>query len=217
MQKLFFTDRTKDIQIGIDHFLGDVEHSGLVFLEGVKAYLAGEMERFEVYRMELNDIEQAADALRRDIKVKLYAYMLIPESRGDVLGLLETLDNVIDVCHKVMEQFSVEHPTVPEYLRDDFIKLATYSQQTVEAVANASKAFFTELKLVSNFVGKVYFFEHEADKMEDQIKRRVFDDDKLDLSEKIHLRYFTDRLALPSDESEDVAERLEISAIKRKL
>ncbi|MBN2829917.1 MAG: DUF47 family protein [Candidatus Cloacimonetes bacterium] len=217
MQKLFFTDRTKEIQIGIDNFLADIEHSGLIFLEGVKAYLAGEIGRFENYRMELSDLEEAADALRRDIKVKLYAYMLIPESRGDVLGLLETLDNVIDVCHKVMEQLSVEHPNIPDMLKQDFTELAKYSQLTVEAVANASRAFFTQLKLVSNFVGKVYFYEHEVDKMEDIIKRKIFDSKDLELSQKIHLRYFTDRLALPSDESEAVAERLEISAIKRKL
>ncbi len=216
MQKLF-TDRTKEIQIGIDHFLAHVEHSGLIFLEGVKAYLAWDTDKFEEYRTELNDIEEAADALRRDIKVKLYAYMLIPESRGDVLGLLETLDNVVDVCHKVMEQLSVEHPDIPDNVRDDFGELARFSQLTVEAVANASRAFFTELKLVSNFVGKVYFYEHEADKMEDRIKRKVFDSKELELSEKIHLRYIIDRIALPSDESEVVAERLEISAIKRKL
>ncbi len=217
MQKTFFTDRTKEIQIGIDHFLSHVEHSGLIFLEGIKSYLAWDTEKFEGYRTELCEVEEAADALRRDIKVKLYAYMLIPESRGDVLGLLETLDNVIDVCHKVMEQLSVEHPDIPDDLRNDFGELARFSQLTVEAVANASRAFFTELKLVSNFVGKVYFYEHEVDKMEDSIKRKVFDSKELELSKKIHLRYIVDRIAMPSDESEEVAERLEISAIKRKL
>jgi len=34
--------------------------------------------------------------------------MLIPESRGDVLGVLETLDDVIDLTEKVVEHFSIE-------------------------------------------------------------------------------------------------------------
>ena len=210
--------RSKDLQASMDGFIDRVEKAGLIFYEGLKAYLSGKMERFEEYSKELTELESKADAVRRDIKYKLYTHMLIPESRGDVLGVLETLDDVIDTTEKVLEHFYIETPDIPEYLREDFKDLAELSNKSVEELAKASRAFFTELKMVNNYVNKVHFYEHEADKLEKSIKHKIFNSDtEMDLSIRMHLRYFTEKIALLSDEAESVAERLAIYAIKRRI
>ncbi len=210
--------RSKDLQASMDGFIDRVEKAGLIFYEGLKAYLSGKMERFEEYSKELTELESKADVVRRDIKYKLYTHMLIPESRGDVLGVLETLDDVIDTTEKVLEHFYIETPDIPEYLREDFKDLAELSNKSVEELAKASRAFFTELKMVNNYVNKVHFYEHEADKLEKSIKHKIFNSDtEMDLSIRMHLRYFTEKIALLSDEAESVAERLAIYAIKRRI
>ena len=210
--------KSKDLQASMDGFIDRVEKAGLIFYEGLKAYLSGKMERFEEYSNELTELESKADAVRRDIKYKLYAHMLIPESRGDVLGVLETLDDVIDTTEKVLEHFSIETPEIPEFLKDDFLDLTELSYKSVEELAKASRAFFTELKLVNNYVNKVHFYEHEADKLEKILKRKIFNSDKIkDFSKRVHLRYFTEKIAFLSDEAESVAERLAIYAIKRRI
>ena len=63
-----------------------VSKASLIFLEGLKTYLSGRNHRFQEYHDEITALESEADRVRRDIKEKLYIYMLIPESRGDVLG-----------------------------------------------------------------------------------------------------------------------------------
>jgi hypothetical protein len=68
--------------------------------------------------------------------------------------------------------------------------------------------------MVKNYLHKVYFHEKEADKISDRLKRRIFSSD-LDLSRKIHLRYFALHVETISDHAEDVADRLGISTIKR--
>ena len=210
--------RSKDLQASMDGFIDRVEKAGLIFYEGLKAYFSNKMERFEEYSKELTELESKADAVRRDIKYKLYTHMLIPESRGDVLGVLETLDDVIDTTEKVLEHFYIETPDIPEYLREDFKDLAELSNKSVEELAKASRAFFTELKMVNNYVNKVHFYEHEADKLEKSIKHKIFNSDtEMDLSIRMHLRYFTEKIALLSDEAESVAERLAIYAIKRRI
>ena len=57
---------------------------------------ASDDEAFQRRLKKVAEGEHQADDLRRSTEAILYTYALIPESRGDVLGLLETLDDVID-------------------------------------------------------------------------------------------------------------------------
>lgn len=216
MNKIF--SRSKELQSSMDSFIDRVEKAALIFLEGLKAYMKNKFERFEEYYNELSRLESKADTLRRDIKYKIYSHMLIPESRGDVLGVLETLDDVIDKTEKVLEDFLIEKPEIPEIMKEDFLELIELSYKAMEELAKGARAFFTELKLVNDYVNKVHFYEHEADKVEKNLKKKIFSGDEFtDLARKNSLRHYTEKIALVSDESESVAERLAIYAIKRRM
>ncbi|MEN6310643.1 MAG: DUF47 family protein, partial [Acidobacteriota bacterium] len=73
-----------------------------------------------------------------------------------------------------------------------------------------------DFNMVGDHLHKVYFFEKEADKISDRLKRSVFHSG-LELSRKIHLRYFALHIENISDHAEDVADRLGISCIKRRF
>ncbi len=214
----FFNSKSKQIEGDIDGYLDRVTTAGLIFLEGVKAYVNGKKDKFERNFKEISTLESDADNIRRDIKHKLYTYMLIPESRGDVLGILETLDDIVDTCEKVLEQFSIETPDIPEFLKSDFLELAELSSKAVEEVVKGARAFFREIGMVSEYVNKVHFYEHEADNVEEHLKRNAFNSKEIEsFSQKVHMRYFAEKIALVSDVSESVAERLSVYAIKRRI
>ncbi len=214
----FFNSKSKQLEGDIDGYLDRVTTAGLIFYEGVKAYVSGKKDKFERNYRDITALESDADNVRRDIKHRLYTYMLIPESRGDVLGLLETLDDIVDVCEKVIEQFSIETPEIPEFLKSDFIELAELSSKAVEEVVKGARAFFREIGMVSNYVNKVHFYEHEADNVEEHLKRAVFNSNEFErFSKKVHMRYFAEKIALVSDVAESVAERLSVYAIKRRI
>ncbi len=213
-----FNKKTRQLEADIDGYLDRVTKSGLIFLEGIRAYLKGNKEKFDRNFQEITHLESEADNVRRDIKYRLYAYMLIPESRGDVLGILETMDDIVDVCEKVIEQFSIETPEIPEDLIQDFVDLADLSEKAVEEVVKAARAFFRQITLVSDYVNKVHFYEHEADDVEEQLKRKAFQGDIIkSFSQKVHMRYFAEKIAEVSDVAEQVAERLSVYAIKRRV
>lgn len=215
---LIFNNLTKQLETEIDNYLDNVLKSGLIFLEGVKSYLKNDMEKFNKHFKDISQLESDADNVRRSIKHKLYTYMLIPESRGDVLGLIETLDDVIDICEIVLKQISIEEPNIPECLKEDFYELAEFSQKTVEQLVKATRAFFKEINIVNNYINKVHFYEHEADDVEEQLKRKIFGSNEITVfSHRIHMRYFADKIASVSDVAEDVAERLAVYAIKRRI
>ena len=74
--------------------------------------------------------------------------------------------------------------------------------------------FFRSPHLVSCYNAKVTLYEKEADKISYNLKKQIFDTN-LDLSVKLHLREFVDRIDAIADQAEDVADRLSIYAIKR--
>jgi len=208
---------TKALENAIDEYLDDVSEGNLVFVEGVKNYLNGNKENFESHLQTIDKLESEADRLRRNVENDLYSHSLIPEHRGDVLGLLESIDDVIDTAKETLNQFDVEQPFIPEDLKMQFLELAEIASKAAEAVVLATRAFFKEVKLVQDHLHKVYFYEREADKLGHRIKRVAFANDDLELCHKFHLRYFALHIDTLADMAERVADRLAIYTIKRTI
>ena len=207
---------TKELESQIDEFLDSVSRGALVFDQGVKNYLEDDIESFSGRIKLITELENKADDLRRAIENRLYTHTLIPEHRGDVLGLLESTDDVIDTMKETLEQFDIECPFIPNELNKNFIELTQMSIEASESLVRAIRAFFKDIIAVKDHLHKVYFYEKEADRIGNDLKRKVFQL-KMDLSKKFHLRYFALHIQNVSDRAEKVADRLAIYTIKRTM
>ncbi|MCI0513049.1 DUF47 family protein [candidate division KSB1 bacterium] len=207
---------TKQLEIEIDEFLDAVGQGAIVFKFGVNNYLQKDPANFFEQLKLIATLESKADNLRRTIENKLYTHTLIPEHRGDVLGLLESTDNVIDQMKETLNQFDIETPDIPTELNKDFLDLTEMSVLATDSLVQAIRAFFKDVNAVKNHLHKVYFYEKEADRIGDNLKRHAFRLD-LHLSNKNHLRYFALHIQQVSDNAEAVADRLAICAIKRTI
>ncbi len=207
--------RTRALEAEIDKFLDLMSEGGLLFKHSVITYLDhGNSAEFEEKLHQVNEIESSADDLRRSIENQLYAQTLIPDARGDVLGLLENLDNITNQIEGTLWGFSIENPDIPAVYKDDFRQLVEMVVEAVEAVVLSSRAFFRNIDAVGDHNHKVMFYEKEADKASTKLKRAIFGSD-LELAHKTHLRHFVENLDNVADWSEDVADRLAIYVIKR--
>ena len=208
--------KTHTLERQIDDYLDLVIRGSLLFKEGLKCYCAVDYENFAAHMRDLDAMESSADALRRAIETRLYSETLIPEYRGDVLGLLESIDKVLNRIAETLTQFDVEMPALLDELKPLYIELTDASMSAVEAMVGAGRSYFRDPQRVRDFINKTMFYEHEADSRGDQIKRRVFRMD-IDLSRKVHMRYFAYHIEAIADEAEDVCDRLAIATIKRSL
>ncbi len=207
--------RTRALEGEIDEFLDHLSESSLVFKAAIKTYMdEGYTAEFEQRLQDVNKMESEADHLRRAIEIKLYAHTLIPESRGDVLGLIETLDHLLNLFEGSLWAFSIEKPDIPKDYHADFMSLTEMSVQAAESLVQASRAFFRNIEAVSDHNHKVMFYEKEADKVSTKLKQAIFGSD-LELSRKTHLRNFVEHIDNVADWAEDVADRLAIYTIKR--
>jgi predicted phosphate transport protein (TIGR00153 family) len=207
---------TKQLENQIDEFLDAINQGALVFKSGVKEYLEGDQGRFAEHLTAIGKLEGRADELRRNIENQLYSHSLIPEHRGDVLGLLEHLDDVIDTAKETLNEFAVETPEIYPELKKEYLELGETVVAAAESIVLSVRAFFTDVKTVKNHIHKVYFYEKEADKIASNLKRHIFKL-SIDLGHKMHLRYFAYHVDSLADAAEAVADRLAIYTIKRTI
>ncbi len=207
---------TKLLEKQMDNFLDIINESVLVFKEGVRRYLKNQLDDFESSLNKVEVLENRADDLRRDIENRLYTETLIPESRGDVLGLLENMDKLVNGSKHVLKEFSIEIPLIPLEYHEGFIELADIAGTGVEEVVQAARRFLSDPLSVKANLHKVYHYEEEADRIAEKIKRKVFRSD-LELAQKNHIRHFIINMDSIADRAEDVADRLAIYTIKRSI
>ncbi|MGC3978155.1 MAG: DUF47 family protein [Paludibacteraceae bacterium] len=212
---MFFSQANTSIEL-INKFLDCVDQSLLLFKEGVKNYLYDNIESFNNNIISLANAEIESDKLRREIEKTLFLQPLMPQIRGDIMSLMEEMDNIIDFSKKNLFQFDVEIPHIPTDLIPDFMRLTQVSVSAAESTVPAAKSYFIDPMSVNEKVHRVYFYEKETDLLADSVRRKIFREmTDLKLSEKFHLRYFTLHIENISDAAEKVADLLSIMAIKR--
>lgn len=215
MEKFRLFGRTKNLEQQIDEFLDKISESAVMFKLAVKIYLKeGANGEFGEKLAAVNAMESEADTLRRDIEKALYTYTLIPDSRGDVLGLIETLDQIMGLFEGALWAFDIEKPDVPSEFKPGFRKLTNMVVEAVDALVLGARSFFRTPHAVSDYNHKVMLYEKEADKISTRLKKDVFESE-LELSHKSHLRNFVEHIDNVADWAEDVSDRLAIYAIKR--
>lgn len=215
MEKLRLFGRTKDLERQIDEFLDKLSESAVMFKLAIKTYLReGANGDFDEKLNAVNTMESDADRLRRTIETELYTHTLIPDARGDVLGLIETLDHVVNLFEGALWAIHIEKPEIPDEFKPGFKKLTNMTVEAADALVLAARCFFRTPHAVSDFNHKVMLYEKEADKIGTKLKRDIFASD-LELSHKTHLRDFVEHIDNVADWAEDVADRLAIYAIKR--
>ena len=208
--------KTRDLEKQIDSFYDKLSESAVVFRLAVRVYIKeGLTEEFHARLERVNTMESEADHLRRDIESRLYAHTLIPDARGDVLGLIETSDELLSQFEGVLWAFANERPEIPGAFRTGYRKLTNMAVKAADELVLGARAFFRTPHDVPAYNHKVMLYEKEADAISTTLKSGIFASNKLSLAQKLHLREFVEHIDTIADMAEDVADRLAIYAIKR--
>ena len=205
------------IESQVGDFLDQVSLSSLIFRQGCEYYLSGNTEDFERKLQEIADCEHAGDDLRRSINEHLYTKTIIPESRGDVMELLENLDSLLDRFKGTLWRFKIEGPDICEDFHPDFRLLINTVIEATEALVTSCRAFFNDISTVSSSLHKVSYWESESDKISTRLQTAIFAKKDLRLSHRMQQRDFARSLDKTADRAEDIADRLNIYVIKRSL
>jgi len=165
---------------------------------------------------EVHRSESKADDLRRNIELQLYERALIPESRGDVLGLLETMDVIPGLFQSLSYQLFLEKIVFPDQFRERYLHLVDVNIKAYNLVRQAVLGLFYS-KDVKDLTDLVDAVESDSDHMERDLIRDIFSSSKLDKADKILLKEIVINTGDISDRAETVKDRLVLAILKRKI
>lgn len=187
------------------------------FKTGMKCYLEkGTGADFDFWVNKTHKEESALDDLRRSIELDLYSKALIPESRGDILGLLETADKIPNKLESILFQIQCENISLPTDLLADFNTLLEQSCESCQMVATGIKSLFRRKEKIVSVTERIDQLESFCDHIERRIISKIFRS-SLNSGEKVMLKHFILQIGDISDRAESVSDRITITSVKGQI
>ena len=214
---MFFVSKQKKIENRMKEYNEQVSNCMDIFREALKQYCQNPdrdtiQERFN----EVHRAESQADDIRREIEVMMYTKALFPESRGDILGLLETMDKVPNQAESVVRMIWNQHISIPENLCSELLGLVDICCRCVEVMLGAAGMLFSDFASATVAVGKIDELESQADHIEAALIEKVFTEQP-DSIEKLLLRDLIKSISGISDRAENVGDHIRITVVKRNV
>ena len=215
---VFFKSKQKHIQEQLDQYCETAARCVDLCEAALKRYCEDDdLEQLDRDVTEIHQAESDADDIRREIENVMYAKALFPESRGDILGLLEAMDRVPNRAESAIRMIANHYIRVPNHLHAKFLELMDVCSQTVDAMMDAVGKVFRDYTGATSVVGRIDELESHADGLEAALHRHIFADDSLSDLDKILLGRLTESVSSISDRAEAVGDRIRIITVKRTL
>jgi predicted phosphate transport protein (TIGR00153 family) len=164
----------------------------------------------------VHESESKADDLRREIEYELYNKALIPESREDILTILEILDAIPNIFEEICFEMCLEKIQIAVPFKQGFLTLVEKSLHAYALIREAIVGLFYKKMDVMDSIHKVDQYESEVDKIERDIIGQVFSS-SLKKADKILLRQIIKNIAQISDLAQAVGDKLTIAIVKRRI
>lgn len=207
--------RTSSLISNIDEFIDKVAEAVMVLEQGFDEYVDRASDNDLTHRMEqIRGIEARADEIRRAVANVMYTEMLMPDTRGDVLNLLDEVDTTMDDCVHLLISLTIERPDIPEEYDPGFKSIMSEVAKAGQAMLQGARAYFKEPHAVRDHVHKVGFHNQEATTAVLRVGKVIYDSD-LPLERKRQLGAWLSSVRAVGSHAGDIADQLAILAVKR--
>ncbi|HCY83934.1 MAG TPA: hypothetical protein DHV36_02235 [Desulfobacteraceae bacterium] len=173
-------------------------------------------EAFDFLTNQVHKAESQADDIREEIKSIMYGKALIPDSRGDVMGLLEAMDRIPHLFERVLFMIQTQKIHVPVFMVADLKDLIRISLESCALMAEQVEALFKKKKGIRALLKTIDINESHCDHIERRIITKLFDSD-LDPFDKLQLKELVVEIGNISDETDRVSKRINIISMKRRV
>ena len=189
-----------------NHF---VKAMNLCLKEGVSddfCFLMDQTHRFE----------SRADDLRDEINELMYRRALIPESREDIMALLEKVDEIPRSFEQILNMIRTQRIGFPEFLILDVQELIRVSMESCELMAKQIDVWIKKKEGVRALMSTIDHDESHCDHIERRIIVKIFETD-IEPFLKLQLKEMVIVLGEISDQADRVSKRINIMTMKRRV
>lgn len=201
---------------GVQEHAEKVKECAWVFQRAIECIIEDRCEDFEHFRKDIDKLESEADAIKRRVRGHLPKGTLLAVDKFQLFRYLREQDKVIDAVETGLDwlSFRAAHG-IPEVLEKDFMILVEAVMDPIEElskmVAEAREYFrnFSEDQriVVKDMIRTLRQHEHEADKLEDVVKEKIFNtiDDPVAV---FHLIRLTEIIGSIADHAENAGDMM---------
>lgn len=158
--------------------------------------------------------ESQADDVREEIKTLMYEKVLLPESRGDIMRLLDGMDNIPRYMEITLNMIKTQKLAIPDFIVPDIRELVHASLEAVDLMRCQVEDLFKRKGRIKELVSIIDQKESQCDKIERRLISAIFDSD-LDGFLKLQLKELVVYLGDVSDHVDVISKQINIMNLKR--
>lgn len=181
---------------------------------------ADEWEEAEQLRIKISELERRADALKREIRLKLPRGLFLPIDRTDLLELVTQLDKLANYAKDITGRVIGRQLCIPTSMQADFI---AFLQRSIDAAKQAHKVIDEmdqlletgfrgrELTLVNNMINELDSIEDDTDRMQIKLRRELMKiESEYNPIDVIFLYKIIEWVGVLADQAQRVGSRIEL-------
>jgi predicted phosphate transport protein (TIGR00153 family) len=160
--------------------------------------------------------ESRADDLRDETNELMYSRALIPESREDIMALLERVDEIPRSFEQILNMIRTQKLSFPKFLILDIQELIRVSMESCDMMAKQIDVLIKKKEGVRMLMSTIDQNESHCDHIERRIITKLFDSD-LEPFLKLQLKEMVIVMGEISDQADRVSKRVNIMTMKRRI
>ncbi|MBR0518533.1 DUF47 family protein [bacterium] len=212
-----FFDRQRQIENLLKKYIDLLKESVDLFEKGVSLFISdGLSEEFQKYAKQTHKFESEMDSIRHDIAYEMYSKTILPESRGDILRILELADKIPGCMQSVMFDLSIGSINLPDYILEDFKLLLENSCIAVRNVADCFLSIFSDKNKVLKLAKETDSDESKCDSFQHRILSAIFKNSS-DVGFNVLMKLFIEKVGDISNCSEKVSDQAIIISVKGQI
>jgi predicted phosphate transport protein (TIGR00153 family) len=213
----FLFKKEHQLETLIYSYLENLEKAQSHFVKGLTLCLdKGFCEDVNFLVEQTHKFESKADDIREEINQLMYSKALIPESREDIMGLLEAIDEIPRYFELILNMLKMQRLKIPDFLTLDIKDIIRISIESCDLMIKQVDVMLKKKEGIRALLATIDQNESHCDHIENRMIAKIFDSD-LDPFLKLQLKEMVIVLGEISDQADRVSKRINIITMKRRV
>ena len=211
----FFFKKQRQIEALIYRYLDSLRMTQKFFAEALTTCIKESVSgNFDFLTIQTHKFESKADDLRDEINELMYGKALIPESREDIMVLLELIETIPRLFERLLHMIQAQKLTIPNFILPDVDGLIQASLESCDLMMTQVETLFRKGGSTRDLKYRIDQDESRCDHIEHSIITKIFSAD-IDPFQKLQLKEMVSYMGEISDQADRVSKRVNIISLKR--
>ncbi len=213
----FLFRKQHQVQALVERYLEQLRLIQQSFSQAINSCLDDDCrDDFMALADETHRFESKADDVREEIKTLMYSKVLLPESRGDIMGLLESIDHIPRFFEITLNIIRTQKLAIPDLIVSDVQEMVGVSMEACDLMITQVEDLFQRGRRITELLEVIDEKESQCDVIERRIITTLFDSD-IDPFLKLQLKELVLFLGEVTDQIDRVSKRINIISLKRRV